>query len=73
MNEEDIALLRRIASYAAPHPEGGYAVPAVFVSLPQRLRNEADRYEQRERDLLAFDALINRFIDRYLPKKEDGF
>ena len=59
MTREDIYLLKRIRDYATP--AGGVSVThAVYIPPAQALRNAADRMEQQERDMVAFDELIKR-------------
>ena len=56
MDKENIELLKRIQSYLG---SGATTVETVYITPAQRLRNEADRMEQQERDCYKFQLLID--------------
>ena len=58
MTNEQIQLLRRVLGYLQPIELG--SVQTVHIAPAQRLRNEADKIEQQEKDYLAFKDLIDK-------------
>lgn len=54
--KDQLALLRRIKGYIVP--DSTEATTLANMPYPARMRAEADRYEQKEADLAAFDSLL---------------